>query len=158
MASDDESSAKSPLTSVQGHHSPCKPWCPTRARPTPRNHPKAFWIAGRREVLFHKCSPWDFYELFANCESDVSLVLCNERTEVRVMKTYKAGRKGASLPQMQHRNIIDIYEVYCFKDQIFVISEYLDFSLEDLLLYDIPLTESEIACVISQVREMLSCV
>jgi hypothetical protein len=155
MASDDESSAKSPSTSVQRHHSPCEPWCPTRARPTPRNK---FWIAGQRDILFHKCSPWDFYELFANCESDVSLVLCNERTEVRVMKTYKVVPKGASLPQIQHRNIIDIYEVYCFKDQIFVISEYLDFSLEDLLLCDISLTESEIACVISQVREMLSCV
>ena len=74
------------------------------------------------------------------------------------MKTYKVVPKGASLPQIQHRNIIDIYEVYWFKDQIFVISEYLDFSLEDLLLCDISLTESEIACVISQVRDMLSCV
>ena len=72
------------------------------------------------------------------------------------MKTYKVVCKDASLPQMQHWNIIDIYEMYCFKDQIFVISEYLDFSLEDLLLHDISLTETEIACVISQVREMLS--
>jgi hypothetical protein len=158
MASDDESSAKSLLTSVQRYHSPCKPWCPTRARPTSRNPPKSFWIAGRREVLFHKCSPWDFYERFANSESNVSLVLCNKRTEVQVMKTYKVVCKGVSLLQMQHRNIIDIYEIYCFKDQIFVISEYLDFSLEDLLLRDISLTETEIAYMISQVREMLFCV
>lgn len=59
------------------------------------------------------------------------------------MKTYKVVYKGVSLPQMQHRNIIDIYEIYFFKDQIFVISEYLDFYLEDLLLHDFSLIETE---------------
>jgi hypothetical protein len=59
---------------------------------------------------------------------------------------------GFDLPQMRHRNIIDIYEVYCFKGQIFIIFEYLDFSLEDLLRHDIYLTETEIACVIRQER------
>jgi hypothetical protein len=56
---------------------------------------------------------------------------------------------GYNLPQMRHRNIIDIYKVYCFKGQIFIIFEYLDFSLQDLLRHDIYLTETKIACVIS---------
>jgi hypothetical protein len=49
---------------------------------------------------------------------------------------------------MQHQNIIDIYKVYCFKGQIFIIFKYLDFLLEDLLQHDIYLTEAKIACVI----------
>jgi serine/threonine protein kinase len=152
MASGDRSSATSASTAVRRHHASCLPWCPTRAHPKARNQPKAFWVTGQRDILFHECSPWHFYEPFASCESDASLVLCNERTEVRVMKTYNVTCADWSLPQMQHQNIINIYEVYHFKSQIFIISEYLDFSLEDLLRHDIHLTETEIACVISQVR------
>jgi hypothetical protein len=61
---------------------------------------------------------------------------------------------GFNLPQMRHRNIINIYKVYSFKGQIFIISKYLDFSLEDLLRHNIPLTETKIAYIIHQVREM----
>jgi hypothetical protein len=151
MASDDESPATLESSTGGRHNSPCSPWCPTRAHPTSRNQP-TFWLAGQRFILSHECSPWDFYELFANCESDVSLVLCNKRSGVLVMKTSKDVQVDFNLPQMQHRNILDIYEVYLFKDQMFIISEYLDFSLDDLLRHDIYLTETEVACVISQVR------
>jgi hypothetical protein len=68
------------------------------------------------------------------------------------MTIYNMIRKD--LPQMRHQNIINIYKVYCFKGQMFIISEYLDFSLEDLLRHDIHLTETEIACVVRQVREI----
>ena len=106
-------------------------------------------LVGCAQISSH--SPWDFYELFANCESDVSLVLCNKRTEVRVMKTYKDVPEDFNLPQMQHPNILDIYN---FKDKMFIISEYLDFPLDDLLRHDISLTETEVAYVVSQVRVM----
>src|ERR1700722_13445772 len=72
----------SALSAVRGHYSSCLPRFPTRAHPTPKNQPKAFWTAGQREILFHKCSPWDFYEMYNSGELDVSLVLCNKRTEV----------------------------------------------------------------------------
>ena len=57
---------------------------------------------------------------------------------------------------MRHRNIIDIYEIYCFKGQILIISEYLDFSLEDLLQHNIYLTETEIVCMISSKGDVTS--
>lgn len=41
--------------------------------------------------------------------------------------------RGFSLPQIHHPNFTEIYELYYAKDQVFVVSEYLDFSLEDLL-------------------------
>jgi hypothetical protein len=69
------------------------------------------------------------------------------------MKTYKDVPEDFNLPQMQHPNILDIYKVYNFKDQMFIISEYLDFP-DDLLRHDIYLTETEVAYVISQVRVM----
>jgi hypothetical protein len=87
----------------------------------------------KRDFVFHKYSPWDFYEMYGGGELDVSLVLCNKRTEVRVIRVYNVVDMGFDLPQMRHRNIIDIYKTYCFKGQIFIASEYLDFSLEDLL-------------------------
>ena len=68
------------------------------------------------------------------------------------MRTYRDVPDDFILPQMHHRNILDLYEVYCFKDRMFIIVEYLDFSLEDLLRHDIYLIENKIACVISQVR------
>jgi hypothetical protein len=104
------------------------PWCPTRAHPASRNQPKSFWIAGQRDILSYKCSPWDFYELLASCESDVSLVLCNKGSEIRVMKTHRGISDDFNFPQMQHLNILDIYKVYFFKGRIFVIFGYLDFS------------------------------
>ncbi len=57
--------------------------------------------------------------------------------------------RGFSLPQIHHLNFTDIYELYYVKDQVFVISEYLDFLLEDLLKHSIWLTETEIAFIIS---------
>tara|TARA_R110002033_G_scaffold56023_1_gene104846 strand:+ start:251 stop:604 length:354 start_codon:yes stop_codon:yes gene_type:complete len=96
---------------------------------------KAFWVAGKRDIPSYSCNPWDFYELFVECSSDVSLVLCNERTEVRMITTYSMAfdGRGFSLPQIHHPNFTEIYELYYAKDQVFVVSEYLDFSLEDLL-------------------------
>jgi hypothetical protein len=60
--------------------------------------------------------------------------------------------RGFSLPQIHHPNFTDIYELYYAKDQVFVISEYLDFSLEDLLKHSIWPIETEIAYIINQVR------
>jgi hypothetical protein len=125
---------------------------PEHPRPICRD--PLFWAVGSREIPSYSCSPWDFYEPFVDCSSDVSLVLCNERTEVRMITTYHMASNGRnfSIPQLYHPNFTDLYELYYHKDQMFVISEYLDFSLGDLLKHSIWPTETEIACIISQVR------
>jgi hypothetical protein len=53
------------------------------------------------------------------------------------------------IPEIQHPNFINIYEVYYFEDQGFLILEYVDFLLNDLLQCSVYLTELEIACIIS---------
>jgi hypothetical protein len=59
---------------------------------------------------------------------------------------------GFNILRIQYPNFIDIYEVYYFEDQVFLISEYIDFLLEDLLKCSVYPTESEIVYIISQVR------
>jgi hypothetical protein len=78
----------------------------------------------------------------------------NDGTDVRVITPYTETHdsNGFNILQIQHPNFIDIYEVYYFEDQVFLISEYVDFSLEDLLKCSVYPTGSEIACIISQVR------
>jgi len=56
---------------------------------------------------------------------------------------------GFGLPQIHYPNFTDIYKLYYVKDQVFVISKYLDFLLEDLLKHSIWPTETEIAFIIS---------
>lgn len=83
-------------------------------------------------------------------------MLCNSSSEIRVITPYARVYNGSGfrLPYIHHQNFIDIYEVYDFEDRLFAISEYLDFSLEDLLQHSIYLTEPEIAFTISQVRHI----
>ena len=63
-----------------------------------------------------------------------------------------ANSNRSSILEIQHPNFIDIYEVYHFEDEVFLISEYVDFWLDDLLQCSVYPTEIEIACIISQVR------
>jgi hypothetical protein len=118
-----------------------------------------FWVAGKRAIPNYDCCPWDFYESFVRFTSGLCLVQRNDGTDVRVITAYTITRdnnesdsKGSSILEIQHPNFIDIYEVYHFEDQVFLISEYVDFSLDDLLQCSIYPTELEIGCIISQVR------
>ncbi len=118
-----------------------------------------FWVAGRRAIPSYNWCPWDFYESFVSFTAGLHLVQRNDGTDVRVITSYTITRdsngsdsNGSSILEIQHPNFIDIYEVYHFEDQIFLISEYVDFSLDDLLQCSIYPTEIEIACIISQVR------
>ncbi len=118
-----------------------------------------FWVAGKRAIPSYDCSPWDFYEPFVIFKSGLRLVQCNGGTNIQVMTAYNLIHNSSvsssdisRIPEIQHPNFIDIYEVYYFEDQGFLISEYVDFSLDDLLQCSVYPTELEIACIISQVR------
>jgi hypothetical protein len=78
----------------------------------------------------------------------------NDGTDVRVITAYtitcdsnESDSNGSSILKIQHPNFIDIYEVYHFEDQVFLISEYVDFSLDDLLQCSVYPTELETACI-----------
>jgi hypothetical protein len=150
--SDVESSTTSQPTVTRKRRPSSLSW--SLPRPISRGPRKTFWVAGRSEIPCYSCSPWKFYEPFVKLKSDLFLVLCNARTDVRVISSYLVEQygKGPWFPEFQHPSFVDIYELYHVGDEIFAVSEYLDFSLEDLLLHSIRLAEPEIAFIISRVR------
>lgn len=58
-------------------------------------------------------------------------------------------------PEIQHPNFVNIHECYLFEDEIFIFTEYIGFSIEDLLFHSIYPTEREIAYIITQVSRIL---
>jgi len=125
-----------------------------RSCPIARKTPKDFWVAQEKAIPCYDNSPWQFYESFGRFRSGPELVLCNANGEIRVITRYDVtfNGRGFRLPQIQHQNFVDIYETFLFEDRLFAISEYLDFSLEDLIQRRIYPTEPEIAFIINQVR------
>jgi serine/threonine protein kinase len=133
---------------------------PKHPHPASRVADQEFWVARIRKIPKFICSPWDFYEPFLELSAHLSLVLCNEGTEVRTMRTFDAAFEGEvasedstffPLLEIQHPNFVDICEAYLFRNEISAIVEYIGFSVEDLLQHSIYPTEREIAYVISQV-------
>jgi hypothetical protein len=163
MTPSENSPTPSQLTITRKRRSPSLSSAPSllsahkRSCPT-RKPPQNFWVAGEREIPCYRSNPWDFYTSFVKCESDPDLVLCNSSIEIQVITPYYLAfnsSTGSCLPHIQHQNFINIYEIYYFEDRVFAISEYFDFSLEDLLLHSIYPTKSEIAYIINQVRHLL---
>ena len=53
---------------------------------------KEFWTARLREFPAFVYNPWDFYEPFLKRGSRLSLVLCNDETEVRTIRIFGHAR------------------------------------------------------------------
>jgi hypothetical protein len=135
--------------------------------PAPRISRKEFWTTRIRKIPSFRCNPWDFYEPFLKFGSGLSLVLCNNGTEVRTMRIFDHARKAQPkgeesegeepfpLLEIQHPNFVDICEAYLFRNEIFAIVEYVGFSIADLLQHSIHPSEREIVYIINQVSRIL---
>jgi hypothetical protein len=131
MSADSLTTAPPPV--VAKRPCPSTLWCSKHPRPASRVVSKEFWIAGMRKIPSFRCSPWDFYEPFLKLSTCLSLVLCNDRTEVRTMRIFGVASEGEEtfpLLEIQHPNFVDICEVYLFRNEIFAIVEYVGFSIE----------------------------
>lgn len=72
------------------------PYIAEQPHPSRRIQSK-FWSAGRKKIPSYACSPWDYYEPFLNLSSRTSLVLCNDKSTLRVIQSCGANqREGAS--------------------------------------------------------------
>jgi hypothetical protein len=83
--------------------------------PAPRVARKEFWTARMREIPSFRCNPWDFYEPFLKLGSGLSLVLCNNGTGIRAMRTFGVVSHDEEVycfPEIQHPNFVNIYERY----------------------------------------------
>ncbi|KFY32537.1 hypothetical protein V493_00088 [Pseudogymnoascus sp. VKM F-4281 (FW-2241)] len=136
------------------------PFIAESSRPSRRIQSEV-WSAGRKKIPSYVCSPWDFYEPFLNLSSRTSLVLCNDRSTLRVIQSCGANEReeastdesldGLSLLEIQHKNFVNIHELYLFNEEIFAVTEHVGFSLGDLLQKSICFSETEISYIIGQV-------
>ena len=113
---------------------------------------KEFWTAGIREIPSFKYNPWDFYKPFLKLNSSLSLILCNNKTEIRAIRTFNVVSHDEEVycfPEIQHLNFVNICERYLFKDEIFIFTEYIRFSIEDLLFHLIYPIKREIVYIIN---------
>jgi hypothetical protein len=135
------------------------PYRPNHLRPPPRVPQKCFWSSSVQKLSIYHCSPWDFYVPFLVLETwkgmQRTLVLCNHGTEIRVMRTFLPSttrNETRSTIEVRHRNFIDLYGLYCFEDHLFLVFEYMRFTIEEIVHHAIHLTEPEIAYIVGQVH------
>lgn len=55
---------------------------------------RELWSAGERVIPSFDCSPWDFYEKFIELHTGGSLVLCDNRSTVRVIRVFRRVESG----------------------------------------------------------------
>jgi hypothetical protein len=60
---------------------------PEQPHPSLRTE-REFWSVGERAIPSFICSPWDFYENFIELHKWEFLVLCNDRSTVRLIKHF----------------------------------------------------------------------
>jgi hypothetical protein len=102
---------------------------PSPAQP-PRAIRKEFWTSSVQEGPIYKCSPWKFYEPFLKRGTEDTLVLCNDRTKIRVLRSYsKMADHITTFRQIRHVNSVHIYELHSFEDKTYGVLEYMDLSL-----------------------------
>ncbi|PVH68123.1 hypothetical protein DL98DRAFT_522942 [Cadophora sp. DSE1049] len=105
----------------------------------------------------YDCSPWDFYKPFLALGGGRLLGLCNHDAITRVIRIEPWPISSFprntifTILQVQHRNFVDYYEAYFFQGQVFTVSEYIDFSVKEMVNNTLYPTESEIAYIIGQV-------
>ena len=138
---------QSPVVGKRG--SPCPLLFPKQSHPLSRTD-RVFWSAGKTDIPSFACSPWDFYEKFCKLRSGSILVLCNDKSAVRVLKSLDVLSLDEHVP-IRHQNFVDICESYLYERQVLAITEFVGYSLEDNLQCGIRPSEPEIAYIISQV-------
>jgi hypothetical protein len=70
---------------------------PEQPHPSSRTE-RNFWSAGERDIPLFACSPWDFYEKFIEFRKGAVLVLCNDRSTVRVIQQFKESESARTSP------------------------------------------------------------
>lgn len=101
-------------------------------------------------------SPWEDYSLVGPASAEPSLVY--RRGEYFHKATVQAFPNSGgvevlqALSSIQHPNIANIYDVYCYDNKIFTVAEHLELSLLDLDFHSFPFEEWEIATIIVEVR------
>jgi hypothetical protein len=147
--------ACSPKITVLGYSQ--KPPLPSSAydaalpRPALRVDPSHFWASSIDIIPRYNESPWNYYEPFI-LRGERILVTCNHGSEVREMKIASSFDRSAKVQRIRHINFLQVHEMYDFEDKLYVLFEYIDFTLQDVLDISPSPTEPQIAHIASEVR------
>jgi hypothetical protein len=141
---------------------------PKSARIIDQNE-EAFWTAGRRKIPWRVASPWDVYEQLLELGSSTWIVLCDDRSTVRVIESFNnvdedevpnhfphvsdEGNPHFPILEIWHPNFVDINIIYLYREEVFAITELVGPSLKDLLQTAIEFSEAEIAYVVNEVSQ-----
>jgi hypothetical protein len=132
---------------------------PLLDHPRPRHEALQYlWTAGLKEIPYFTTSPWNFYEPFLDLGA-LCLVACNNRSTVRALKVFSSTSWDATftpLLRILHQSFVDVHEIYFFDREVFVITEHVGLSLEDMLENSVCLSEPDIAYIIGKVSLTLS--
>jgi len=85
------------LSPVGKRRSPSPLLFPEQRHPLSRTE-RDFWSAGKRDIPSFVCSPWDFYEKFIELHTGAILVLCNDRSTVRVIQQFDEVESARTSP------------------------------------------------------------
>ena len=112
--------------------------------------------------------PWDDYASPGSERDDIVLIstattpvlVCHRRAYFRMASIRAFQTSGGvnilqDLSSIQHPNIASLYDVYLYDDKVFIVSEYLEFSLAELDFHSFPFEEWEIATVANEVWGMV---
>ena len=129
---------------------------------TPEATPRSINTGGgqipRRLLRVWLDSPWrDYTSVWAPSPSGESALVYRKgayfyKAAIRVFPSPGSVQILQQLSDVQHPNIAKIHDVYCYKDKLFIATEYLELSLSELDYYTFELEEWEIATIIAEVR------
>lgn len=114
--------------------------------------------AGGLSLIVQKRSPWELYRRFFQCELAGTVHICENRREasdlvaIRMYKSQDGESMLKKYRHIRHANILTAIE--CFKHQethYFVVDD-LPISLEHVVASDAFPTESQLSCILRQVR------
>jgi serine/threonine protein kinase len=104
-------------------------------------------------------SPWDDYDYVRQLDQ---VILAKRKAvyfrvvEIRQFYCDDVLQQAQVLSQIQHPNVVSLYDIYCHDGQFFLIAEHLDVSMSQLDIRKHQLEEWEIATIISEVRTPLT--
>jgi hypothetical protein len=101
-------------------------------------------------------SPTDDYRPLWELGSDHGTIACHRKnraclTVIRKSFSPTPLQMLEAVAKIKHPNVADIFDVYFYNDQLFIVAEYLDASLLDLQFTRMAAAEWEVATVITEV-------
>lgn len=116
--------------------------------------------AGGLSLVVQKCSPWDLYRTYFECDLAGTVHICENRreaSELVAIRSYQSPDGDSMLKkyrQFRHVNILKAIECFRHQEIYYFVVEDLPISLEHVVASDAFPTESQLSCILRQVSHL----